>query len=520
MNCQKRGAGFVTSAKCSRWLLTGVLVLALCFRLWGIDFGLPYLYHPDEPGIVGRAQRMFKTGDLHPHWFLYSSLVFYIHALSYAPYFFLGSWMGVFRVPTDVPFPNVIVLGCGVTPMPTTFLLGRLLTTVFGLGAVFLAYLIGWQLFDNRHVGLLAALMLAISPTNVGHSQFITPDTLLVFFLLLSVLGTVRVLREGQGRDYTLAGFAAGLAASAKYNGALIVLPLIAANLLRHGWKGTKKRGLYAALALSAVAFLLTTPFALLDLREFLAGIQLQGRIYSTGHAGMEGNALLWYLSYLLNREGPLVLLAALQILRGFSLRSRSIMLLSVFPVAYFAFISSFAVRNARTLLPLMPFLFLLAAGFLIEMFAWLCNLRSHKHTLLLLALAVLTLVLALPLWRSIEDGFRRTRVDSRETARTWISTALPPGAKIAVEAYSPYVSPRRFQVRGFAMIPDHPLDSYLAERFEYLVFSEGMFGRFYREPHRYAEEIRQYELFFNNLELVRIFVDGGYEVRVYRIPR
>ena len=96
----------------------------------------------------------------------------------------------------------------------------------------------------------------------------------------------------------------------------------------------------------------------------------------------------------------------------------------------------------------------------------------------------------------------------------------MPLQTKIAVESYSPYVDPRRFQVQGFWKITEHPLNWYVDERFDYLVFSEGMFGRFYLEPYRYAEEVRRYELFFNNLEPVQIFVEGGYEVRVYRITR
>ncbi len=72
--------------------------------------------------------------------------------------------------------------------------------------------------------------------------------------------------------------------------------------------------------------------------------------------------------------------------------------------------------------------------------------------------------------------------------------------------------------VRSVPKIPDFPLAWYVNEQFDYLVFAEGMFGRFYREPQRYAKEISEYEVFFSNLELVRIFKDGGYEVRIYQL--
>ena len=33
--------------------LAAVLLGALALRLWGIDYGLPYAYHPDEPFMIG-----------------------------------------------------------------------------------------------------------------------------------------------------------------------------------------------------------------------------------------------------------------------------------------------------------------------------------------------------------------------------------------------------------------------------------------------------------------------------------
>jgi len=74
-------------AQNAKWLLIGVTLLAISLRIWGINFGLPYLYHPDEPVGVRIAQRMFKTGDLNPHFYHWPSLTFYINALAYIPYY-------------------------------------------------------------------------------------------------------------------------------------------------------------------------------------------------------------------------------------------------------------------------------------------------------------------------------------------------------------------------------------------------------------------------------------------------
>jgi len=502
-----------------KWLLLGITLLAISLRIWGINFGLPYLYHPDEPVGVGIAQSMFKTGDLNPHFFHWPSLTFYINVLAYIPYYFAGKLMGVFHSPADIPGPTMLAMGVGQAPMPTTWLLGRILTVTFGSAAVVLVFLIGRGLTNNTAVGLLAAIMMTISPTNVAHSRFITPDTFTVLFALLSFWGSVQAFQQGKPWHYIIAGIGSGLTTSTKYNGALIVLPLVLAHFLRHGLKGIRERSLHFALLLSIVVFLATTPFALLDYPKFLTDLQFDAQHYSSGHAGMDGNTLNWYLAYLWRVEGPVALLAVLEILRGICARSKQTALLFIFPLIYFTFISSLVVRNDRTLLPSTPFLLLLASSLLVNLFRQADTRRSNTRKLLIFAVGVLAMAsLGLPLLQTVKSNIQLTTVDSRETARIWIARNLPNGARIVIESYAPYVDPQRFSVQGFGRMIDRTSDWYTANGFEYLIFSQGMFGRFYREPDRYYNEVSQYEDLFRAFDMVKTFTDGGYEVRIYSV--
>ena len=54
----------------------------------------------------------------------------------------------------------------------------------------------------------------------------------------------------------------------------------------------------------------------------------------------------------------------------------------------------------------------------------------------------------------------------------------------------------------------------------DYLVFSEGTFGRFYLEPEKYKDWISRYDLYFKYFPLVRIFNDNGYEIRIHKLPK
>ena len=67
--------------------LVPVWGIAAFLRLWGIGFGLPDDFHPDEPTVIETAFRMASFGDLNPHFFTWPSLFFYLNALSYWCFF-------------------------------------------------------------------------------------------------------------------------------------------------------------------------------------------------------------------------------------------------------------------------------------------------------------------------------------------------------------------------------------------------------------------------------------------------
>jgi 4-amino-4-deoxy-L-arabinose transferase-like glycosyltransferase len=503
-------------------LLAAVILIAFLLRVWGINFDLPYIYHPDEPVPIAISQRMLKTGDLNPRFFHWPSLPIYLNLLAYVPYYLVGRLLGVFHSPNDILAPIELTMGVTYAPMPTVVLLGRLITVSFGLASVLLIYLIGERLSHRPVIGLLAALLVAVSPTNVWHSHWITPDTFATFFALTAVYASILILQEGKTWQYLVAGAGVGLAASSKYNAVLVIISLLLAHFFRTGRVGLRERNLYLALGLAGLAFLATTPFAVLDFPTFFTDLQFDSQHYATGHAGMEGDTLRWYLEYLWHTMGPLSLMAAVAILYGVFSRSKELVLLSAFPVVYFLFVSRFEVRNDRTLLPLTPFLLLLAAALLVFLVERAAELKSRRWaSVSILALfAVLAVGLGISGLGIANLGAELHTVDSRETARSWIEANLPPGSRIALESYSPFVEPGHFAAQGVGRIIDHTPEWYVAQGFEYLVFSQGMFGRFYIEQKEYGAQVAAYEEFFEAFDLVRRFTDGGYEVRIYHIPQ
>jgi len=68
--------------------------------------------------------------------------------------------------------------------------------------------------------------------------------------------------------------------------------------------------------------------------------------------------------------------------------------------------------------------------------------------------------------------------------------------------------------------IVDHDLDWYEANGVRYVVFSQGMYGRYFLEPARYPGIVAKYERFFHGFHLLKAFDDGGYEIRIYEVAR
>lgn len=499
-------------------MLSMIVLLGLGLRLWGIRFGLPYMYHPDEGVPVTIAIRMLQTGNFDPGFFHWSSLLFYSNALVYFVYFLVGHALGRFSSISDLRLPDVEAIAVGKAFVPGEFLLGRGLTVLFGTLAIVVAYFVCRKLQSARWVGWVAALWLAVETISVRNSQFIRPDAFVVFFELVTVWFCLSILDDPRWRNYLGAGIAAGLAASFKYNAAVICLPILVAHLSRYGARGLLRREIYAAAIVSIVAFVLTTPYAALDFSTFARIGPLQAEeIYATGHTGAEGDTFNWYLQFFWGTQGVVTLLALAEIGLCVARRQRREIVLLAFPLAYYGLINFYTVHFDETALPVIPFLIIFASLLLGKVFEFL-NARSDRVALFRLASVLIV--------SYITAGYLRSTVayntdlldrDARESARVWIDANLPPGARIAVEPYSPYIERDMFTVEGFVGMDSHVPEWYPQNGFEYLVFSSGSYERFFNDPGRYGSYIAQYDAFFNRYALVKQFDEGGVEIRIYK---
>jgi 4-amino-4-deoxy-L-arabinose transferase-like glycosyltransferase len=505
-------------ARYARWGLLGVLLVALALRLWGIRFGLPYVEHPDEPYWIFGALKMIQTGDLNPHDFIYPSFYFYPNVLAFQAYYGVGRLLGDFHSVADLVGPTILIGGSGFATMPGMILIGRILPLALGVATVAFTYDLGRRLTGFVLGGVLAGLWVAVSPLLVANSRYMIPDGPMVFFTTLAVWGAWGIYERGRTRDYLMAGIAVGLAVGTKYNAAPFALAIVLAHFLRPGSRPLTDWRLYASLAVSAAAFLLTTPYALLDYQAFANGAFIDVRHYTGGHDGFTGGSLAWYFDLLWHREGPMLVLAGAGAAWGLYRRDRGVILIAGTALAYLISISVFAVHFERSVLPLIPLMALLSAWWAVRAGLGVAADRSRAHEGAVAALVVIAL--AFPLVVTVHETVRLNRIDGRDTARAWMDENLTPGARVALESYSPWVDPQKSSVLGLFKLTDHDLAWYQENGYNYLVFSQRMFYRFYAEPDRYREEIARYGALLAACDELKVFTDGGYEVRVCRLPQ
>lgn len=74
----------------------------------------------------------------------------------------------------------------------------RSLSAVIGILTIPLLYMLG-KTFDKQQLGIIAALLLAISPINIQYSQEARAYTLLTVSVTLAILGLARLLKEPEG---------------------------------------------------------------------------------------------------------------------------------------------------------------------------------------------------------------------------------------------------------------------------------------------------------------------------------
>jgi hypothetical protein len=407
------------------------MVLAAVVRIWGLDFGLPHTFvRPDESRAVNMAVK-FGQGDLRPPFFIWPTLYPYLLSIVYGVYFVAGRAFGSYGSAHD--------FAVEFATDPTIFyLLPRVLSAVFGTLTVLVIFRIGERL-GGRLTGLIAALFLALAFLHVRDSHFGVTDVTMIFFIMTSTLYILKAGDTGKLKHYLLAGLLAGAAASTKYSGFMLALPMLAAHIVVTPRTSERLSRLvldrrpYAFLLALLVAFLAGTPYAATEFSRLLADLSGLESALDVGHNGIALDRGWWHhlrFNLFYGMGWPLLAASIAGIIVLCKKTPRKAVVFLAFPLVYYAYAGKLYAVFARFILPVVPFLCVAAAVAVDSSREYVARRVSRRTAAT--AAWVLAIMLLLPSMIRIWHVDRLlNRTDNRILATEWIVEHLPHGASI-----------------------------------------------------------------------------------------
>ena len=497
-----------------------MLAAALVIRLWGITDRLP---NPSlgirvfDDSVVEETDRtttwmawsMWQGGtrplDLNPHTGGWPAL---------SAYFTLGIqllYRGWFAVLNPGVGPSGFVRHVD-EHWDSLFLVGRLAGVAVGVATVALTFTLGSTLL-GPWAGFAAALLLAFMPLHIQTSQHVgDPNLLALFFVLVGALGIVRVARRAELRDSLQAGSAIGLAAASKYSPIALLPTLMFAHaggegtLLARVARALRGRALWIAIASTAVALFVGSPFTYLDWGTTARDLSIQRERLFAGWVGESAfpislpTYLIQVLPHALGWPVYVMSLAGLALLWRSGREERLIV-----SIPLLLLLANGVLRTAqeRYVLPAVPILCVAASAFVIRAGAWIASRFSGVQRAPALAAGALLLIGAA--WPLPEYAANRASLaipDSRHAARAWIDAHIDPAEPMAVELYGPSFNTLRQDERASVMWPFYatlaPLvrpayDPSFLDGLKYVVLSSEVSRRFESSPGAYPTEVAYY---------------------------
>ncbi len=454
-------------------LLLCILILGSFFRLYNLNWDQGYHLHPDERAITmfttplqfpKTISEFFTSQSLwNPHFFAYGSFPLYLLKIT-------GNIASIFN-PQNTQYDQIN-------------LIGRYLSAFFDTGTLLVLFFLGKKLF-NKTVGALASFFYCISVLPIQLSHFYAVDTLLTFFVLLTLYQLVRLYERPTLVKSMLVGFLFGAALATKVS-AIVLLTSIGTALAvdflliflknphhPHVWSPHVpkflKRILYDSIfiiVITAITFMLFEPYAFIDFKTFWEQNMQQYQMthyaftfpYTLQYVGKIPywyelkNIFLWGLGPLLTtlsflgtlyvsfrsvvilvsekRAHPESDSGQARMTIGSSRQARTIIILSFF-WTYFFVVGGFAIGFMRYLLPLYPLFCLFGAFLSYQLFLMLKSyLLNHKSFFIILNSLFIILLLAWPF--SFLHIY--TKPNTRVLASEWINKNILPGKTIALE--------------------------------------------------------------------------------------
>lgn len=523
-----------TTRKVSKGLVLVILGIGLSLRLYQLSWDGGYLFHPDE------RQMMIVTDQVSfpwpPDWELLLS-----PSSPWNPSFFAYGSLPIYllRLCTDL----VGHVFEGTSTLDAMYIVGRVLSALFDTGTVYLIYRLGGKLYSEQ-TGLVAALLVSLTVLHIQLSHFYAVDTLLTFFVVLTVLLSVDAVRRPSLRQSVAMGIACGMALATKISAAPLLATIFlawlfgalisvrdglsrgSAKLASHPWLrallGCSLTGLVAL-----VTFIVCEPYALIDMVSFSMDVVQESYMargvadipYTRQYIGTlrylypAWQAMVWSMGIPLGLAGfssalVAVVQVAVLIRRRQWVQAGGLVLPHSWVWSCFAVVGSFHAKFLRYMLPLIPFLCLWAAWALVSLVRGRGGRSRLRKALGIVGLAIVLVATSLYAVAFL-NVYRQDHPWIQATV--WLCENLPQWSRVMIEHWDDplpliqgtdglqcYGDYEFIEFQGYDPDDTAKLDHLLAglDRSDYVILSTNrLYNTIPRLPERYPLTSRYYEL-------------------------
>ena len=397
-----------------------------------------YRFHPDEETLLRAALQL--DHPLQPPLTAYGMLPLYVLRTTVELTTFCFGWTS--------PNPDE------PDSARQLYYTARTLAALLSCATLYLVWLLGAR-YVNRAAGFVAAGFTAVAPLAVQQAHFFTVDGLFTLLSLATVYSLLRSLETTRLHSYVLTGLLIGVTGAVRFNGLLLGLVVLAAVFWRgRSWRVFRGKPLWLCGVIALATVLVLQPFILTNPDLFFETQNSDGLQFSLQVA--RGEMLrswtlvdvhtwpyvhFWTHLWPLAVGWPLTTVFALSV--GFALWQRRFPtgLLLLWCGLYFVLVGGLHTKHVRYLLPLLPFLSVLAGDLCVTL--W----RRWRW-------AGYGVCAGVVLYTGIYGvAFARlySREDSRIEAARWIASSVPEGSRIGVEAGG-------FSMRPLLTTQRHPI--------------------------------------------------------------
>ncbi len=435
-------------------ILLSILAVSLFLNIFGIAWGLPDRWNPDEQiakylRIASELSIISSDDIFHPTfyaWILIPVMLPYVVFLK----IFNPHYLESVRLAASASWIDV----ASNTPAfaVNIYLIGRALSGILGAATVYLIYLIGKKIY-NKETGLISAALLAVTMGFVNVNHFAKQDALISLLVLVSVYFCIRAVQENKFPKFIyISALFGGLCFSTKFNGAISIVPILYTIYLflkkqnkeecafgKRVVELFKSRVLWVSVSIFLSAFLIGTPAFIFKLDYLMHGFKYYGSYINA--AASSGTGISPVTTGLLGIKNYLLLLVTIfgvpsaiflyaGLFRIFNRRQPipdglKIILSLIIP--YFIIMSSLQhvkLAFVKYIILIIPLLAIIAGK---AVYDFIANSRIPK----IIRYAGIIFLFVFSLAYSMDSDMVLVKKDNRYEATRWIMENIPHGSSV-----------------------------------------------------------------------------------------